>query len=746
MKRNINHILAGVVGAALSAGLWSCTSEAPFDTEGTGVVHLHTTVNSITTRAYTYDPDKTLEENCVIYISRNNGNDKDGLIHKWTGTANIPSSISLNSGHYVAEAWSGDSTAASFTSKFFRGAAEFDIAKGDNKSIEINCKIRNVVASVNALTENDLKIMNDDYTVTIRNSKGELIFTKDNSEERGYFMMPTGESTLEYTITGTYASGTSYTKEGTVEDVLPAHQYNLTFVCDPNEKDDTEGGALIQIEIKDEELISDNVTVATRPAISGLEFDIDRQQVYVNDEDIPEEMSVRLCAFGDGFKDVHIMSASATQMGIPSEQINLVQATANYINQYKDAGIELTAHSYSEKSNVSTAFLKLSRTAVLNLAKQDTEHVISITATDKQNLTTTVDLHIARTEAAIKVEDPIIVSPIDTERNPMAVMARSATVSYQLSDSYEGTPGIEYRKESDTDWTFVAAATTRAAAHTITITGLTPGTTYAYRAACGEFKGEELHFTTETPFSITNSSMEDWSTYQASTLLGTKTVTLPGSSGDKTTSFWGSGNEGSATANMTLTDKSTDMVHSGTYSARLESKSALGVIAAGNLFVGYYVKTDGTNGVLSLGRPFNGTHPEKLKVYANYRPASGVKSSDKIDNAVKPSDFTDGGYDHGQIYIALTTQEYEIRTKPADRQLLSKDDPCVIAYGQVTWSGDFGPDGSLQEVEIPIEYNSRANTTRPTHIIIVCSASKYGDYFSGASGSTMYVDDFELVY
>lgn len=746
MKTNINHILAGVVATALSAGLWSCTSEAPFDTEGTGVVHLRTTVNSITTRAYDYDSNKTLEENCVIYISRKNGNDKDGLIHKWRGTENIPSSISLNSGHYVAEAWSGDSVAASFSSMFFRGAAEFEVTKGDNKSIEIDCKIRNVVAKVTTPTAKDLETMNDDYTVIIRNSKGELTFTKDNSEERGYFMMPSGESTLEYTVTGTYASGTSYTKEGKVENVVPAHQYNLTFVFDPNEKDETEGGALIRIEIKDEELISDNVTVPTRPSISGLEFDIDRQQVYVSDDDIPEEISVRLCAFGNGFNDVHIMSASASQMGIPSEQINLVLATANYINQYKNAGIELTAHSYSEKSNVSTAFLKFSKAAIMKLAKQDQEHLISITTTDKSGLSTTADLHIARTESAIKVEDPIIVSPVDTESNPMAVTARSATLTYQLSDSYEGNPGIEYKKASDTDWTFVAATATRAVAHTITLTGLTPGTVYTYRAACGEFRGEEIQFTTETPFTLTNASMEDWSSYTATTLLGEKTVTLPGSTGDKTTSFWGSGNEGSATANMTLTDKSTDMVHSGTYSARLESKSALGVIAAGNLFVGYYVKTDGTNGVLSLGRPFNGTHPEKLKVYANYRPASGVKKTDKIDNAVKPSDFTDGGYDHGQIYIALTTQEYEIRTNPSDRQLLSKDDPCVVAYGQVTWTGNFGPDGSLQEVEIPIEYNSRANTTRPTHIIIVCSASKYGDYFSGASGSVMYVDDFELVY
>ncbi len=62
------------------------------------------------------------------------------------------------------------------------------------------------------------------------------------------------------------------------------------------------------------------------------------------------------------------------------------------------------------------------------------------------------------------------------------------------------------------------------------------------------------------------------------------------------------------------------MVHSGTYSARLASDAALGIIAAGNIFTGYYVKTDGTNGVLSVGHTYDGSHPSKLRVYANYRP------------------------------------------------------------------------------------------------------------------------------
>lgn len=88
----------------------------------------------------------------------------------------------------------------------------------------------------------------------------------------------------------------------------------------------------------------------------------------------------------------------------------------------------------------------------------------------------------------------------------------------------------------------------------------------------------------------------------------------------------------------------------------------------------------------------------------------------------------------------------EVRTDPNNQKLFMQSDPHVIAYGQVTWKEAFGPDGQLQMIEIPFEYKDIAKTKRPTHIVIVASASKFGDYFCGSSKSVMYLDDFELVY
>lgn len=97
--------------------------------------------------------------------------------------------------------------------------------------------------------------------------------------------------------------------------------------------------------------------------------------------------------------------------------------------------------------------------------------------------------------------------------------------------------------------------------------------------------------------------------------------------------------------------------------------------------------------------------------------------------------------------MALTTKPVEILTKKATRKLFNKDDAEVLAYGQYTFDKtNYGPDGELQELVIPIEYYDRAKSQNPTHLVIVCSASKFGDYFCGGEGSTMYLDDFELVY
>jgi hypothetical protein len=52
--------------------------------------------------------------------------------------------------------------------------------------------------------------------------------------------------------------------------------------------------------------------------------------------------------------------------------------------------------------------------------------------------------------------------------------------------------------------------------------------------------------------------------------------------------------------------------------------------------------------------------------------------------------------------------------------------------------------GEWKEVNIPLVY--RTLDKKPTHLLIVFSSSKYGDYFHGGTNSTLYLDDFSFEY
>lgn len=762
MKRQISNILTGVVGVTLTAGLWSCSAETPFDNDGVGTVHLRTVVNTITTRAEDEtdadNREQYLRDKCVVYIS-----DENGLVYKEVGLDNVKPAISLKTGHYVAEAWSGDSVTASFDKMFFRGYQPFDVTKGSESNVVVDCKIRNVVVSINTETINTELIK--DYKVIVKNTRGSLEFTPANAAtNRGYFMMPNKDTKLDYTIEVTRKDGETVPVSGTIENVESAHQYILNFTYD----NITAGGGgsgyvMFEIKIKDEDLTTGNVSVPSAPTVTGVEYDIEKQLVYTGDEEIPNELAVKVCGFGNGLNELKIDSSSDFAFGESASyyqknlalNINLLQTGGENIDNYNHAGISWVAAKYNSTTDITTAYLKFSRDFIRNLSARDNEHVINIRVTDAANRTTIKPIRIARSGNAIHYDDPIVMQPIDTESNPMSVTGTTATLTFTLGDDYEGTPGVEYRKAGDTDtsWTFVAAnsvsnaprKTLRKApsVQTVTITGLETGTTYQYRACCGDFHSKDIMtLTTEERFIIPYANMEIWNSFK---IAGTNDCTLPGTSVDE---FWGNGNPGSMTMNVTLTQASSDMFTSGQYSAKLRSQfvglgGSVGKFAAGNLFAGTYLETQGTDGHLMFGRPYNGSHPQALRVMANYRPGTVNKTASEAPLIVK------GDLDIGQIYIALTTNPIEIFTKKAIRKLFNPEDPEILAYGEYTFNKEnYGPDGQLQELVIPFNYYDKAKEkgNKPAYIVIVCTASKFGDYFCGGEGSTLYLDDFELVY
>lgn len=739
--KKINKIFA-ISAVVMTAGvaLQSCQSEAPFSTDGEGLVRLSVDVNSRVTRAV--EGEEELRANARIYIS----NDK-GVLNKWTGTQNVPADgIYLRYGSYVAEAMAGDSVPASFESKFFKGATKFTVDSEAVSQVTVTCRIANVVASIDESTiDSDLI---KDVVVEIGHTKGALTYAGENIMKPGYFMMPSGVTSLEYKISAVNSKDKPFTKTGVIENVLPAHDYRLKFHYNPSESDN--GGAFLTITIVEENLVEEDVVIYGKPAFSWVADDpaLDSQIIGT-----PGNFTSKTLRVG-AYKAFRSLTLSSSDSGVVSvldgNEFELVEISET--GKYKLEGSGISFIVSEPKDELCRYFIEFSDKFLNSLPARDSEYVLTVTAVDVSGKDASYDVRIANTEAAIVYADPIIIEFEDFQNDFTSVSARSVTIPVNITDVSVENPAVQYRKSGESAWTTVPVNSTRAAGGaSVRLTGLTPATAYQFRVVAGafadgkyEFESEEIgEFTTEGEFTIPNASFENWSTYNAQTMLGKRDVILPFADGDKLTAFWGSGNEGAATANKVLTNKSTDMINSGTYSARLASDAALGIIAAGNIFTGYYVKTDGTNGVLSVGKEYNGSHPSKLRVFANYRPGGSVTISDGNESYV---DIVKNGTDQGQIYVALTTGPIEIRTNPNNRKLFDKNGSEVLAYGEVTWKEAFGTDGSLQLIDIPLEYNNRAKTVKPTHLVIVCSASKFGDYFCGSSSSVMYVDDFELVY
>lgn len=296
------------------------------------------------------------------------------------------------------------------------------------------------------------------------------------------------------------------------------------------------------------------------------------------------------------------------------------------------------------------------------------------------------------------------------------------------------TVEVEYKEKTAGSWEKVAAANVVVSGSTFmaTISGLKPSTAYLSRSLINGKAGKEQDFTTATAEMLNNGSFDNWSQDAAKPKLWYPWA-ADGSS------YWDTGNKGATLVGGDSNSAPTTETSTGSgRAAKLESKYILVKFAAGNIFSGTYVKTDGTDGVLSFGRPFT-SFPSNLKIHYKYSP----KTIDRTNDQYAEYAYLKGRPDSCCIYIALTdrAEPFEIRTKPSNRQLFDKNDKSIIAYAEFV-SGQ--ETTSYQEIDLKLNYRSMERT--PKYMVIVATSSKYGDYFTGGEGSTLWIDDFVLEY
>ena len=127
----------------------------------------------------------------------------------------------------------------------------------------------------------------------------------------------------------------------------------------------------------------------------------------------------------------------------------------------------------------------------------------------------------------------------------------------------------------------------------------------------------------------------------------------------------------------------------------------------------------------------------KLRGYYKYN--CGI-----IDKSRGPYDHLIGVPDTARIYVALFsdwTTPFPLNTNTGHLVDLTWENESLLAFAEIC-QGSTVKD--YTEFRIDLEY--RDQFTKPTYILIVAAASRYGDYFTGSTSSVLLVDELELIY
>ena len=192
-------------------------------------------------------------------------------------------------------------------------------------------------------------------------------------------------------------------------------------------------------------------------------------------------------------------------------------------------------------------------------------------------------------------------------------------------------------------------------------------------------------------------------------------------------------------------------------------QSAYAVIkfAAGNIFAGSWNGMEGTSGGKVLfGRPW-ATRPTALRIWAKY----SAGTINRIDGVPEGVTVTNSDYDRGMVKVAIGTWDYKTYGGTKESPILwnttdkstfvdFNTDASTIACGELFLHGDGYQTlngvkttenvGEWRQITIPLNY--RDLTAFPTHVVVSCASSAYGDYFTGCETAKLWLDGFEFIY
>lgn len=643
--------------------------------------------------------------------------------------------ILIPAGDYQVKVSSIGNKEAAWEKPFYAGATEVTVNSGELTSAQIVCTIANTKVAVQYADNFAQYFIN--YETTVSNTSGSLLFTKDEYRA-GFFK----SEKLVADLKVVNLDGNEFVLQRVFPDVKPQYFYKIKFTLD-NPNEETEGGADIGgitidekadtiyygIYIKQEDLFKKTAPVAT---LSGF---TDNMISYVKKEGSNAPANSISIAAANGIKSVRLEVASAQLPDL--SMVDLCNLTPDQKSQLNSVNFPTASLKDQTEATLDlTAFA-----AALNPASDTKkgEHILTLAVLDNlhQESRVTVKYEI-RPDVAAYVEEPTTWTTFAVLKGYCA--EESAYFKVSTGSTVKDIKVISRDAEGNMQ---------------ALVTGFAAGN-YEYWIASDEntdLTCPKQAFSIVAPTTVPNLGFDKWCTLSGSSPTGNKNYTSPNENSSNV--FWESGNLGAASASKTLTYSTDNIAITGSEKAAvLKSQWAgmlgFGAFAAGSVFSGYPTSVTTSGATLQYGRPYQG-FPTHFRGYYKYTPGTIDYYGDKT-----PADgLKKGEKDQCVIHIALSTKQHTVISTTSQVVPYPFDDPSVFAYGTYV-SGtteDTTGETASQEIQngyapfkITLNYKTATMPTGDFYILIVASSSRYGEYFTGSTGSEMYIDEFSLDY
>lgn len=226
---------------------------------------------------------------------------------------------------------------------------------------------------------------------------------------------------------------------------------------------------------------------------------------------------------------------------------------------------------------------------------------------------------------------------------------------------------------------------------------------------------------------IPNSGFEDW--YSTSGMDG-RSYNEPGLNAHST--VWSTANYGTSMYGVYCTKPLPD--GNNTLAEIKTGTTSLIPVTAGTLFNGRFDVNGAINNptnpreAVVFGIPFT-LRPTAFRFSYTYQPGDRYVKATLKNPSNLFGGFNIADLEGGDMFAAYAVLE-------------AREGSQVTEIGRAEFTSGEAQD-VFQELTVPFVY---ASSKKPTHIYVVFTSSKDGDLFTGAVGSTLTVDDLELVY